>query len=147
MDIAMLIDKGLYVFLGGLITAIINYYLSKHKDKQIHRIISFCTAAEKFRHSFDDTLLNIDQAEKPVTCLLHEFFLSHKVAMWHFKYYITGKTRDLFEKTWNEYENYYNENYKKGAVFAQFASAETNYEIQKREKYRQHIENLLKFTM
>jgi hypothetical protein len=147
MDIAMLIDKGLYVLLGVLVTAVTNHFLSKSRERQVHKIISFHGAAEKFRHSFDDALLNIEQGEHPVHELLRNFFLPHKVAMWHFKYYFIGKARKRFEKTWNEYETYYNENYEKGSAFASFASAKTEHSIQKLNEYRKHIENLIKYTI
>jgi len=134
-------------FFGVLISLIISHFLTKNRERQIHKIISFHNAATQFRHSFDDALLNIDQEEHPVHELLRNFFLAHKVAMWHFKYFLSGKARDRFEKTWHEYENCYKENYQKVSVTAAFMSAETEYEIQKRNEYRQHIDNLLKFTM
>lgn len=95
-----------------------------------------------------DTLLNIEEGEHPVHELLRNFFLHHKIAYWHFKYFFdpNSKDRQRFKETWNNYKNFYNENYKQGAVLAQFASAKTEYEIQKLNELRQHIENLLKFT-
>lgn len=147
MNIPSLVYQGLIFLLGAMASAAINHFLNKDRERQIHKIISFHTAAEKFRHSFDDALLDIDQREHPVTNLLREFFISHKVAMWHFKYYFTGRTRERFKETWNNYEQFYNENYENGSVFAQFASAQTDCENQKRDEFRQYIENLLKFTI
>lgn len=146
MNIPPLVYQGLVFLLGALVAAAISHFLNKDREKQIHKIISFNTAAEKFRHSFDDALLNIDQGDHPVHELLRNFYLPHKVAMWHFKYYFTGKARERFEKTWNEYENFYNENYEKDSVLASFASAKSELEINKRDEYRKHIEALIKYT-
>jgi hypothetical protein len=66
--------------------------------------------------------------------------------MWHFKYYFTGKDRNRFEKAWDDYQAFYNENYEKSSTLAPFASAKTEIEIQKLNELRKHIENLLKFT-
>lgn len=147
MYITSFIEKGLYVLLGVLVTAITNHFLSKDKERQIHKIISFHTAAEKYRHSFDDILLNIEEAEHPVHELLRNFFLQHKGAYWHFKYFFPGKSRKRFKEAWKNYQNFYNNNYAKESVLAQFDSANTQYEIDKRNELRQHIENLIEFTI
>ncbi len=67
--------------------------------------------------------------------------------MWHFKYYLASKSRQRFEQAWREYQAFRDENYNEGSVLAQFSSAKTDYEIQKLNDLRQHIENLLKYTM
>ncbi len=134
-------------FFGVLISLIISHFLSKDRDRQIHKAIAFHEAATKFRHSFDDILLNIEEREHPVHELLRNFFLSHKIAMWHFKYYLTGRTRNRFEQEWQDYKAFYEKHYEKGSVLAQFSSAKTDEEVKKFGELMQHIENLLKYTM
>jgi hypothetical protein len=149
MEVASIIEKGMYVLLGVLVTAITNHFLSKSRERQIHRAISYHTAAEKFRQSFDDALFNIEQGQHNINMILHEFFITHKLAMRHFKHNLTGITRWRFRKAWNKYENFYHKyytHYGKDSVLAQFASAKTEIEIQKLNELRKHIENLLKFT-
>jgi hypothetical protein len=107
----------------------------------------FLRQAPRFRHSFDDILLNIEEGEHPVHQLLRNFFRSHKIATWHFKYYLIGKTRQRFEKAWQNYQSFYDQHYQKGAALAQFASPKTAEEIQKLDELRKHIETLLGFTM
>jgi hypothetical protein len=145
-DHIFIISIALTFLLGGLVTAIVNHFLAKDKERQIHKAISFHEEATKFRHSFDDILINLDDGGHPVHELLRNFYLSHKIAMWHFKYYFTGKDRNRFEKAWDDYQAFYNENYEKSSTLAPFASAKTEIEIQKLNELRKHIENLLKFT-
>ncbi len=85
----------LFIYAGGifLLGAFISHFLLKDREKQIHKIISFNTTAEKFRNSFDNALLNIDHGEKPITDILNWQYTSHKMSMWRFKYYLTGKTK------------------------------------------------------
>jgi hypothetical protein len=132
---------------GVLISLIISHFLSKGRDRETHKAIAFHEAATEFRHSFDDILLNIDAGEHPVHELLRNFFRPHKVAMWHFKYYFVGKARQRFEQAWQAYQAFYDENYEKGSVLAQFSSARTDEEVKKLIELRQHIENLLKYAM
>jgi hypothetical protein len=146
MNIPPLVYQGLIFLLGALAAAAISHFLGKDREKQIHKIVSFNAAAETFRHSFDDALLNIEQGEHPVLELLRNFHLPHKVAMWHFKYYFTGKARQRFEKTWKDYEDYYNANYEKGSVLASVMASNTPVEEKLRNEYRKHIEDLIKYT-
>ncbi|MFA5322775.1 MAG: hypothetical protein WC373_08885 [Smithella sp.] len=136
----------LATFLGVLVSFIVGHFLSKDRDRQTHKAIAFHEAAKEFRHSFDNILLNIEQGDHPVHELLRNFFLQHKVAIWHFKYYFTGKNRKRLEKTWNDYHDFYNEYYEEGSILAPFASTKTLCETQKLNELRGHIENLLKFT-
>lgn len=146
MEIVGFVEKGMYVLLGVLVTAITNHFLSKGRERQIHKAISYHAAAEKFRVPFDDTLFNVDQGEHTAALLLQQCFISHKFAMWHFKHHLSGIALWRFKKAWCKYENYYNQTYQKGDVVAQFASTKTELEIQKLNELRVHIENLLKFT-
>jgi len=145
----MLFKLGEYTlatFFGVLVSLIVSHFLSKDRDRQTHRAIAFHEEATKFRHSFDDILLNIEEGNHPVHELLRNFYLPHKVAYWHFKYYFTGKDRNRFEKAWDDYQAFYNEYYEKGSVLPPLASTKTELETQRLNEMREHIENLLKFT-
>lgn len=146
MEIANLIEKGMYVLLGILFAAITNHFLSKSRERQIHSAISFHAAAEKFRAPFDDALFNIDQGEHAASLLLQQFFKSHKLAMFHFKYRLTGIANWRFKKAWCNYEKFYRQAYQKDDIIAQLASAKTENEIRTLDELRKHIEKLLKYT-
>jgi hypothetical protein len=146
MEITVLVEKGMYVLLGVLVTAITGHLLSKSREIEIHKIISFHTAADKFRHSFDDALMNIDIGEEPMQKLLWQFYMPHKISVLNFKNFLRGKTRLRFEAEWEEYEKYYKAHYKKNAPMAFAMSANTSDEIANRSEYRAHIEHLIQFA-
>ena len=89
----------LATFFGVLISLIVSHFLSKDRDRETHKAIAFHEAATKFRHSFDDVLLNIEEGQHSTHELLRNFFLPHKVSYWHFKYFFNPDSKDMKKGT------------------------------------------------
>lgn len=132
-------------FFVVLVAAIVRHLLAKSRSWQDQERNRFNNAAKEFSDAFIDIHLNIENAEHPVSEMLRVFFLEHKAAMLKFRPFLRGKRRKDFDKTWQEYLNYYNQNYN-SSVYAQFASAKTTFEEEKRKELLKHINNLLRFA-
>ena len=112
-DFFILILMGLYFLLGVCITAIINHFLAKDRDRQIRVFIDFNAAARELREAFLDIriLLEVKPPIDPAIGnewqktikILRRFYPQHRAAVRKFEEALPAQKKTPFRESWREY--------------------------------------------
>lgn len=140
--------------LGTLISSLINTFLAKDRDKQIHKFITFSEAGREFSEAFIQVrdLLEIKPPIDPAVGnewqktyrLLQGFYKQHRAAIRKFEDIIPLQKRTAFRECWNIYCCYdKNNNY---ATFSDYQSETMEEEFKKRHLAASRIEKLLSYA-
>lgn len=140
--------------LGSLVSALINTFLAKDRDKQIRRFIAISDAGREFSEAFIQVrdLLEIMPPTDPAVGnewqktyrLLQGFYKQHRTAVRKFEDILPLKERASFRECWNTYCCYDKQN--NVATFSDYQSEPMEEELQKRHLATSRIEALLKYT-
>lgn len=146
--------SALTFLLGVLISALINTFISKDRDKQIRRFIAFSDAGREFSEAFIQVrdLLEVNPPVDPAIGnewqktyrLLQGFYKQHRAAVRKFEDIIPHKKRASFRECWNIYCCYDKNNNR--ATFSDYQSKTMEEELTKRHLATSRIDKLLQFT-
>ncbi len=105
-----LIEKGPIFLLGVAVSAIINHFLSKDRDKQIHKIALLSGAAIKFKEAFLEEIAFLKSGPEPTSSIygtaydiLSKALEKHRIAYEAFRIELPETKRTAFDKAWKEY--------------------------------------------
>ena len=105
-----LIENGLIFLLGAGVSAIINNFLAKDRDKQIHKIALVSSAAIKFKEAFVEEITFLKSGPDPTSythgtaCdILNKALYKHRIAYEAFMLELPESKRAAFDKAWQSY--------------------------------------------
>ena len=105
-----LIEKCLIFLLGVAVSAIINHFLAKDRDKQIHKIALLSGAAIKFKKAFLEEITFLKYGPEPTSSIdgtaydiLNKALERHRIAYEAFRIELPETKRTAFDKAWEEY--------------------------------------------
>jgi hypothetical protein len=104
------IEKGLIFLLGVTVSAIINHFLARDRDKQIHKTALLGGAAIKFKEAFLEEIIFLKSGPEPTSSIygtacdiLNKALEKHKMAYEAFRIELPETKRTAFDKAWEEY--------------------------------------------
>ena len=102
-----LIEKGLIFLLGIAVSAVINHFLAKDRDKQIHKIALLSNAAIKFKEEFLEEITFLKSGPEPTSYIdgtaydiLNRALEKHRIAYEAFRIALPETKRTAFDKAW-----------------------------------------------
>ena len=105
-----LFENGLIFFLGVGVSAIINHFLAKDRDKQIHKIAMVSSAAVKLKEAFVEDITFLKSGPEPASYthgtaydILKKALNKHGIAYEAFRLELPETKRDAFDKAWQTY--------------------------------------------
>lgn len=133
---------------GILITAILNHFLAKSRDKQNGQSQARRLAGFQLQESFADALNAVDPhvAEEEDACaVFSRSFKEHSKAIKLFRPHLSKKEREEFDKAWKEYYCYEDEEI---PFLEQYSSHIGSHELYLKNcrLARERIERILSFS-